>query len=958
MNSSTHVKYSSFVGIFIVFSIFAHSQTIINGGIVSGNWTESGSPYHIMGDIEVPLGSTLIIEAGVNVKIYSELSIKVYGKLLAEGTVNDSVFFIPIAEYWKGIQILNSPDTINLIYCSFKNFKNRINNGYAIKGGVIYGLNSHILISNSILSNNQAVSSANINWAMGGAICLENCQGFLLNSNLLNNSIQNSSSYTQGGFLGRGGALFLAGCNYIVQGNQIVQNSIELVSDMDGTSISEAKGGGIYIEGNNVWINNNIIQGNSCISYASGSGISWLEPGSGDAFSLGGGIFGGNMKNNIITNNYCQSEGIGGGGSGVGGYGMAESKGGGIYNAIVIDNNLIKNNHCHATADGSDNANAESSGGGVKGGFLNNNTIYSNNIQAYVGTIGSIDLSGAGVNSCVIENSIIYNNSGSDQISNSIVIYSCVQGGYAGLGNISSNPLFVSGPQGNFYLSQISAGQSQQSPCVDGGNQTPEIPTGTTRTDEFPDIGILDMGFHYLLEIIDPILIAGIDSDKSIGQIPCTVQFYDNSYTFLLDITQWSWDFQNDGVIDSNLENPIFTYNETGNYSVKLIVMGEDSINTFVDTIVVENYIQVCDILCGFTQDSTFGEYPLSVEFIDTSQIVNNAISTWKWDFQNDGIIDSYEQFPAWTYSWPGTYSVKLIIIDTSGYIFDTAINENLIDVFGIVAGFIAEPTQGIFPLTITFTDTSYSYLANQTQWKWDFQNDDVIDSWDQNPIWIYEELGIYSVKLTATDTVLGVSDSILKDNLVIVCDLSPEFYAEPLFGYNPLEVQFYDTSQFINTEIGIWEWDFENDGIFDSWDQNPIWLYDEPGSYSVEFRIIDSSNQILESCLKEDYIQILTTGINYNNKVEFRDSVTIFPNPFASHLNIEYYSEIKDEITINLFDQYFKLYANILSDVITNKGYNSYLWKSQENLRNGIYFLLINTKSGNQKLVKCIKSK
>ncbi len=928
---------------------------------------------------------------------------------------------MPIAEYWKGLQILNSPDTINLNYCSFKNFKNRINIGSAIKGGVLYGLNSHILISNTILSNNQAVSSSNINWAMGGAICIENCQGFLLNSYLLNNSIQNSSSYTQGGFLGLGGALNLVGCNYIVQGNQIAQNSIELVSDMDGTSISEAKGGGIYIEGNNVWINNNIIQGNSCISYASGSGISWLEPGSGDAFSLGGGIFGGNMKNNIITNNYCQSEGIGGGGSGVGGYGMAVSKGGGIYDAIVIDNNLIKNNHCHATAEGSDNANAESSGGGIKGGVLNNNTIYANNIQAYVGTTGSIDLSGAGVYSCVIENCIVYNNSGSDQILNSSVIYSCVQGGNSGLGNISGNPLFISGPQGNYYLRKISAGQSQQSPCVDNGDPTSEMPVGTTRTDELPDIGIVDMGFHYTTEIVDPILIAAIDSDKSIGQTPCTVQFYDNSYAYLLDITQWRWDFQNDGIIDSNEENPIFTYNETGNYSVKLIVTGEDTINTLVDTIVVENYIQVCDIQCGFSQDSTFGEYPFSVQFSDTSQVINTTISSWEWDFENDGITDSYEQSPIWNYAMPGTYSVKLLVNDISGYIIDSALNENIIDVYGLIAAFNAEPVAGEDSLMVFFNDTSLSCFTEIIQWEWDFENDGIIDSYEQNPsylytnigqysvrlvisgnvndeivsdtlikenyitlsniisdfdvdknygnkplqicfydesgyfpysigqinswqwdfendgivdsyeknpVWTYDEVGIYTVNLSVTDTVLSISDIVSKENIITVCDLLPEFYAGPLSGYNPLSVSFYDTSLVINSEIWIWKWDFENDGIFDSWDQNPIWVYEEPGIYSVELRITDTSGQIWESCVKDDYIEILTTDVEDNFSKKEDDQIVIFPNPFSEFVQIDYYSELQDELTIQLIDQDLSLVTEILSQVSLNPGKNSWLWK------------------------------
>jgi len=75
-----------------------------------------------------------------------------------------------------------------------------------------------------------------------------------------------------------------------------------------------------------------------------------------------------------------------------------------------------------------------------------------------------------------------------------------------GPGDITSDPLFVSGQRGPFYLSQTAAGQPQTSPCVDAGD-TLEPAAGmnldsllhawTTRTDSVFDLGVLDMGYHY-----------------------------------------------------------------------------------------------------------------------------------------------------------------------------------------------------------------------------------------------------------------------------------------------------------------------------------------------------------------------------------------------------------------------------------------------------------------------------
>ncbi len=56
----------------------------------------------------------------------------------------------------------------------------------------------------------------------------------------------------------------------------------------------------------------------------------------------------------------------------------------------------------------------------------------------------------------------------------------------------------MTGPLGDYYLSQTAAGQAQTSPCVDAGDPLATLPYGTTRTDEVPDAPPADIGFHYL----------------------------------------------------------------------------------------------------------------------------------------------------------------------------------------------------------------------------------------------------------------------------------------------------------------------------------------------------------------------------------------------------------------------------------------------------------------------------
>jgi predicted outer membrane repeat protein len=116
------------------------------------------------------------------------------------------------------------------------------------------------------------------------------------------------------------------------------------------------------------------------------------------------------------------------------------------------------------------------------------------------------------INTITLENCIFWNNTDrngaveSAQIygCNDIVIdYSCVQGWtgtFGGVGNIGADPCFVSGPEGDYYLSQIAAGQLVDSPCVDAGSDTAAtlgLDMLTTRTDGVGDSGTVDMGYHY-----------------------------------------------------------------------------------------------------------------------------------------------------------------------------------------------------------------------------------------------------------------------------------------------------------------------------------------------------------------------------------------------------------------------------------------------------------------------------
>ncbi|MBW8039352.1 MAG: hypothetical protein FVQ85_05080 [Planctomycetes bacterium] len=188
------------------------------------------------------------------------------------------------------------------------------------------------------------------------------------------------------------------------------------------------------------------------------------------------------IMNNIVGPEYYHGEG--------GGIFCSSSTDLTISNCIIADNSVI-------------GTTSENRGGGL---FLSSNnvtlrncTITGNTAQ----TIGGIFCYNKYAN-ITIENCIVWGNTSSNSLQiggNPEVSYSNIQGGFPGIGNINTNPLFVNPVAGDFHL-------SSSSPCIDTGDpKYLPFPSERDIDNEPRVIGLrTDMGVDEFISTTTPVI--------------------------------------------------------------------------------------------------------------------------------------------------------------------------------------------------------------------------------------------------------------------------------------------------------------------------------------------------------------------------------------------------------------------------------------------------------------------
>jgi parallel beta-helix repeat protein len=282
-----------------------------------------------------------------------------------------------------------------------------------------------------------------------------------------------------------------------------------------------------------------------------------------------------------------------------------------------------------------------------------------------------------------------------------------------------------------------------------------------------------------------------------------------------------------------------------------------------IDTDSQDNYPLISRSDSNFKPTASFNFTPSSgnitiVFYFDASECSDDKDKVLylqvRWDWEDDGIWDTdwtttktvYNQF-----SYPGTYTVRLEVMDTCGLIGNTTkqvivVNEKP------SAFFTVNPTSGNISQIFEVNAQGCEDLEDspsELQVRWDWQDDGIWDTnWTTTKIAFhqYSSPGIYTIRLEVVDNG-GLKDNTTQQITVVNEKPVAAFTVNPNLG-NITQVFEVNASECSDLEdppsLLQVRWDWEDDGIWDTnWTiiKTAYHQYSSPGTYTIRLEVMDT---------------------------------------------------------------------------------------------------------------------
>jgi PKD repeat protein len=330
------------------------------------------------------------------------------------------------------------------------------------------------------------------------------------------------------------------------------------------------------------------------------------------------------------------------------------------------------------------------------------------------------------------------------------------------------------------------------------------------------------------------------------------ITFTSTSYDPDGTIVQTEWDFNNDGIFETQGQTATHIFTRQGSFPVTIRVTDNSGLSAIRTKNVYVKEAANIPPKADFTWSPQNPYVNDVVTFTSTSTDIDGSIVIEEWDLNNDGVYEKEGRTVTHSFSQAGTYTVRLRVIDDDGA---TSTVSKVITV-------ISRPVENKAPVAqftydssacfnintpITFTSTAYDSDGSIVKEEWDFGNDGVYEKQGHSVTHSFSASGNFTVRLKVTDDD-GATDTVSK--IIQICPLPPaNILPVADFIYTPSKnittcqsVTFTSTSYDVDGSIVKEEWDLNNDGQF-SWSGHFVSkTFTTTGNHIVKLRVTDNN--------------------------------------------------------------------------------------------------------------------
>jgi len=264
---------------------------------------------------------------------------------------------------------------------------------------------------------------------------------------------------------------------------------------------------------------------------------------------------------------------------------------------------------------------------------------------------------------------------------------------------------------------------------------------------------------------------------------------------------------------------------------------------------------------------------------------------------------------------------------------------------------------------TVQFTDLTITGNDNPTtSWLWDFNNDGVTESTDQNPIWTYDSTGAYSVKLTVSDG--QITEEKIMTNFIslkrtpgfpVITSLNPAFNDTTVAKGEMIDFALiaHDTSDY---DLNF-AWKLNNvlrssDTIYNY----RASAFGVPRTDTIVVEISNGFNTTVNTWLVNVVHEVTTIDDDLNSIPQKFALNQNYPNPFNPETVIRYQIKINSSVQITIHNMLGQKIRTLVSKN-ESAGFKEISWNGKDssgnNVGSGFYFYSILAKNGSNIIFK-----